>query len=93
VVVEVHDQGYGIPKESRGKIFDKFYRVTEDQNVRESTGTGLGLSLVRQIVEMHGGRLDLESEVGKGSVFSVILPKMNYRPIEQPEEDVEEIIY
>ncbi len=93
VVVEVHDQGYGIPKEAQGKIFDKFFRVTEDQNVRESTGTGLGLSLVRQIVEMHGGRMELESEVGKGSVFSVILPKMHYRRVEQPEEDLVEIIY
>ena len=92
VVVEVHDQGFGIPSEAIPKIFDKFYRVTEDEKIRETTGSGLGLSLVKQIVEMHNGRVNVESQVGKGSIFIVHLPKpgsMNsliYSQLESSEE-------
>ncbi len=94
VIVEVHDQGFGIPREALAKIFDKFYRVTDDQNVREATGSGLGLSLVKQIVDMHSGNMEVDSEVGKGSVFSVIIPKMNAKQIENlAVEDSEDIIH
>ena len=93
VIVEVHDQGFGIPREALSKIFDKFYRVTDDQNVREVTGSGLGLSLVKQIVDMHNGHMEVDSEVGKGSVFSVILPKINSKRIQNMVvEDSEDII-
>jgi signal transduction histidine kinase len=92
-IVEVHDQGFGIPREALSKIFDKFYRVTDDQNVREVTGSGLGLSLVKQIVDMHNGHMEVDSEVGKGSVFSVILPKINSKRFENiVVEDSEDII-
>lgn len=92
VVVEVHDQGFGIPREAIPKIFDKFYRVTDDENVRESTGSGLGLALVKQIIDMHGGHLEVSSEVGKGSVFSAIMPKLHHDQSTEF-EDPEEIIH
>jgi len=94
VIVEVHDQGYGIPRESIPKIFDKFYRVTDDENVREVTGTGLGLSLVKQIIDMHSGHMEVDSEVGKGSVFIVVLPRINSKPVANlVPEDSEDIIH
>ncbi len=94
VIAEVHDQGYGIPREALNKIFEKFYRVTEHEAVRANTGTGLGLALAKQIIELHGGRIMVESEVERGSVFSVYLPKAHIAqqaPV-LPAEDVEEII-
>jgi two-component system phosphate regulon sensor histidine kinase PhoR len=70
---EVEDTGRGIPAEAMPKLFQKFYRVKENANV--APGTGLGLSLVKHIVEeVHGGRIEVESQVGKGSVFRVRLP-------------------
>ncbi len=74
VVLEVRDQGIGIPKKYLARIFDKFYRV-KDERAQEERGTGLGLSLVREIVEMHKGHIEVESTVGVGSVFRVILPR------------------
>jgi two-component system phosphate regulon sensor histidine kinase PhoR len=73
LVIEVTDHGYGIPTSSLSRIFEKFYRVprVEDADV---PGTGLGLSLVREIVELHGGRIAVESEIEVGSTFSVYLP-------------------
>jgi two-component system phosphate regulon sensor histidine kinase PhoR len=73
VEVSVADTGAGIPKEDLGKIFNRFYRV--DTSRSEITGSGLGLSIVKAITEAHGGRLDVESEYGKGSRFTVYLPK------------------
>jgi signal transduction histidine kinase len=73
LIIEVTDQGYGIPAASLARIFEKFYRVprVEDADV---PGTGLGLALVREIVELHGGRVTVKSEPGMGSTFSVRLP-------------------
>jgi two-component system sensor histidine kinase SenX3 len=73
LIIEVTDQGYGIPAHSLARIFEKFYRVprVEDADV---PGTGLGLSLVREIVELHGGRIAVKSEPGVGSTFSIRLP-------------------
>ena len=73
VVVQVIDSGIGIPKEAQKSLFSKFYQV-DGSATRETGGTGLGLYIVRRIVEAHGGRIWVESEVGKGSVFSFSLP-------------------
>ena len=64
----------GIPPEDQEHIFDRFYRVDKARS-RETGGTGLGLSIVRQLVTMHGGEISVESEPGKGSCFTVTLPK------------------
>jgi signal transduction histidine kinase len=72
-VIKVIDQGIGIALDDQKRIFDKFYRVplTENEGI---VGTGLGLALISHIVEGHGGRLELESKLGEGSIFSVYLP-------------------
>ena len=71
--VDVEDTGVGIPEDSLPRIFERFYRV-ERARSRGSGGTGLGLAIVKHIVEAHGGRVDVESELGKGSRFSFYLP-------------------
>lgn len=73
LVLQVRDNGPGIPAENLPKIFDRFYRV-QDHNNRTVKGTGLGLTIVKDIVMMHGGRVDVQSEVGKGTTFTVFLP-------------------
>ncbi|MDZ7316271.1 MAG: cell wall metabolism sensor histidine kinase WalK [candidate division KSB1 bacterium] len=92
VIVEFHDQGYGIPRDALPRIFDKFFRVTENEKVREVVGTGLGLALVKQIVDLHGGHLEVESQVGKGSVFSVHLPRANVKRQTLPLDVADDII-
>jgi two-component system, NtrC family, sensor histidine kinase KinB len=67
---EVRDDGEGIPAEYRGRVFDRFFRVPG----REAKGTGLGLAIAREIVQAHGGRIDVESEPGRGSRFHFTLP-------------------
>jgi len=74
-VVSVEDTGMGIPESEMDKIFDRFYRVDASRGL--TVGSGLGLSIVRTIVEAHGGKVEVKSEVGKGSTFSVTLPKNN----------------
>jgi signal transduction histidine kinase len=71
--VSVHDTGFGISSKDQQRIFHKFFR-SEDQNVRESPGTGLGLNITRHLVEMQGGRIWFESEPGKGTTFSFTVP-------------------
>ncbi|MFQ5769404.1 MAG: ATP-binding protein, partial [bacterium] len=75
MVVEVEDQGYGISEKSLPHIFDKFYRITDNENVKDISGSGLGLSLVKEIVEIHGGKVKVKSTLGKGSNFTITLPK------------------
>jgi len=71
--IKVKDNGIGIPKKELDKIFDKFYRGKSALK-HSSTGTGLGLTLVRQIIEAHGGEVIVASELDKGSTFTLILP-------------------
>ncbi len=76
VRVSVEDRGYGIPPESIDRIWEKFYRVSRDGQEKDEESTGLGLSFVREVVEQHGGEVGVESEVGRGSVFSFTLPRL-----------------
>jgi signal transduction histidine kinase len=79
VVVEVHDNGPGIPAEDRSKVFDRFYRV-DRARWRESGGAGLGLSIAKWAVEAHGGSIALDSEPGQGCTFRIALPAVG-RPL------------
>ncbi len=79
VQVNVRDTGIGIKKEDIGRIFDRFFR-SDDSFVQESSGTGLGLPIVKMFVEMHGGRVWVDTELGKGSTFTFILPVPGTEP-------------
>ena len=76
VRVCVEDRGYGIPAESRERVWDKFYRVVREGQEKDEESTGLGLSFVREVVEQHGGQVELDSEEGRGSKFSFTLPRL-----------------
>ena len=70
LLLQVSDTGVGIPLNKQGKIFERFYQIEN-----EHVGSGIGLSLVQRLVELHHGRIELDSEEGKGSTFSVFLPQ------------------
>jgi len=72
-VIQVEDKGIGISNEDLAGIFQRFYRA-KSSLVSETRGSGLGLTLVKHTAEAHGGSVEVESELGKGSVFSIILP-------------------
>lgn len=73
VEIAIEDTGVGIPKEHLDKIFDKFYQVEMGIN-RRFSGMGIGLAMAKEIVKLHGGEIFVESEVGKGSKFTLIFP-------------------
>lgn len=73
VVLEVTDDGIGIPSESLPRIFERFYRVDKGRS-REEGGTGLGLAIVKHVAQVHDGRVEVESELGRGTTFRVRLP-------------------
>lgn len=73
LAIAVRDFGVGIKKEDIDRVFERFYRGG-DELTRTVKGSGLGLTLVKEIVEAHRGRVQVESEPGKGSVFSIRLP-------------------
>lgn len=70
LLLQVSDTGTGIPINKQGKIFERFYQIES-----EHVGSGIGLSLVQRLVELHHGRIELNSEEGKGSTFSIYLPQ------------------
>jgi two-component system phosphate regulon sensor histidine kinase PhoR len=73
ILIGVRDYGYGIRKEDQEKVFSRFYRAG-DELTHNVKGSGIGLTIVRQIVEAHHGKVTVESALGKGSLFSVQLP-------------------
>lgn len=73
VVIKVKDNGAGIPAEDIPHLFDRFYRVDKSRN-KKTGGMGIGLSITKAIVENHGGSIQVESQAGQGSVFTIILP-------------------
>jgi two-component system phosphate regulon sensor histidine kinase PhoR len=71
--IDVEDTGFGISAEELPKVFDKFFR-SSDPRVQKETGSGLGLSLVQEVIRLHGGKLGVQSELNKGTRFTVTLP-------------------
>jgi len=72
-MVEIQDSGLGIPAEKLSNIFDPFVRTESDPDVVQE-GHGLGLAIVKSLVDLHGGELDIKSEVGAGTAVKVTLP-------------------
>ncbi len=72
-IIEVEDQGIGIEEEEISRLFERFYRVDRARS-RNSGGTGLGLSIVKHLIEAHHGKVEVKSELGKGSTFIIHLP-------------------
>ena len=73
ILIHVRDQGCGIEAEHLDRLFERFYRVDKARS-RKLGGTGLGLAIVKHIALVHGGRVEIESEIGKGSTFRIMLP-------------------
>jgi signal transduction histidine kinase len=81
IILKVEDSGPGIPPEEQGHVFEKFYRATNTIDGVE--GSGLGLAIVKSIVDSHQGRIWVESTIGKGSAFIVLLPVQEEKKISQ----------
>ena len=73
VEVRVSDEGIGIPKDDHSRVFERFYRV-DRARARDTGGSGLGLSIVRNVVQRHGGSVELHSREGEGTTVTVRLP-------------------
>ena|SRR2546423_930228 len=74
IVLSVSDNGIGISKEDLPRIFERFYRVDKARSTESIRGTGLGLAIVKHVAQLHGGRVEAESEISKGTTIRVILP-------------------
>jgi signal transduction histidine kinase len=75
VVVEITDTGIGISRDNLPFVFDEFFRVKSNET-RHVAGTGLGLPIAKRIIEAHNGHIQVKSELGKGTTFSILLPKV-----------------
>jgi signal transduction histidine kinase len=89
-VISVSDTGMGIPKEALPKIFERFYRV--NRRGKQIQGTGLGLAIVHKIVMLHGGRIEVESQIDQGTTFTVFLPLEVKTSPEPPSETENELL-
>ncbi len=85
-MIEVADTGVGVPAEEQSRVFDRFHRV-EGVRGRSTEGSGIGLALVRELVELHGGEISMTSEPGKGSTFTVQLPRAQAQVTDEPALD------
>jgi signal transduction histidine kinase len=83
VHVVVKDHGIGIPTAAQARLFEKFYRV-ENPVLHNVAGTGIGLYLVRQVIEGHGGQVDVDSQLGEGSTFEFALPAVTEAAVQVP---------
>jgi DNA-binding response OmpR family regulator len=89
--IRIADNGIGIAKERLDKIFDRFYQV-DGSHTRESEGTGIGLALTKELVELHKGKIEVDSEYGKGTTLKILLPlgKDHLKPEEIVEKELRE---
>ena len=71
VCIEVEDRGMGIPEDKLSRIFEQFYRIEQKESI---SGTGLGLTVVKEIIKAHHGSISVISEIGKGSRFTITIP-------------------
>ncbi len=94
VEISVRDTGIGIPNNQYEKIFDRFYQV-DGSHTREQEGTGIGLALTKELMDLHKGKIEVESEESKGSTFRLIFPlsKEHLRPEEICEESLSQSAY
>ena len=82
----IQDTGVGIPQEAQKRVFERFYRVDQARS-REHGGTGLGLAIAKHVAELHGGSIELTSELGEGSTFDVHLPSLEERSLRQTSQE------
>jgi signal transduction histidine kinase len=82
-VVRVTDDGAGIPLEAQTRVFERFYRVDRARS-RDRGGTGLGLAIVKHVAELHGGTVDVQSELGAGSSFTTRIPAIPKHQVASP---------
>ena len=79
IMISVRDRGVGIPKAELEQLFARFFRASTSAGI---AGTGIGLNMVKTVVEMHGGRIDVASEKGEGTTFTLHLPCLDHGCIE-----------
>jgi len=72
--INISDKGIGISEKELKHIFDKFYRVTEKNLALKAKGSGLGLTIVKHIMDSHGGKIEVKSKKGEGTVFKLLFP-------------------
>ena len=86
IEISVKDTGIGIPEERIEKIFDRFYQV-DGSNTREGEGTGIGLALTKELVELHKGIISVESKEGVGTEVTILLPLSKEEPVHEEAGD------
>jgi two-component system phosphate regulon sensor histidine kinase PhoR len=83
--IAVRDNGMGIPRSEHSRIFQKFYRI-DDRLSRAVEGSGLGLAIVRHVATGHGGKVEVDSEPGRGSTFTIVLPQPREQALQRAED-------